>query len=94
MHVINRSTSYHLAQMPSNRSSDIGSEGLLYHLLLGPILPSSEISQRNELFSDWATNHDSGPANAVAVISTRAPAGNDFTSTVVRPGGLTLKYSA
>ena len=34
------------------------------------------------------------PANAVAVISMWAPAGSDFTSTVVRPGGLALKYSA
>jgi hypothetical protein len=31
---------------------------------------------------------------AVTVISMRAPAGNAATCTVVRPGGITLKYSA
>ncbi len=38
--------------------------------------------------------YDSRPANAVTVISTWAPAGKLLTSTVVRPGGLALKYSA
>lgn len=33
-------------------------------------------------------------ASAVTVISTRAPAGSELTPTVVRPGGLVVKYSA
>ena len=45
------------------------------------------------LSSVWRSQ-DPDPARAVTVISTWAPAGNPLTSTVVRPGGLAVKYSA
>ena len=60
-------------------------------------IPDGETKERLKVSAETEFTiiyKDFDHASAVAVISTQAPAGKDFTSTVVRPGGLVLKYSA
>ncbi len=56
--------------------------------------PGRRCAEKNRPTTRKGECQDPGPARAVTVISTWAPAGSPLTSTVVRPGGLALKYSA